>query len=278
MEHAFFIGDLLDEVGKLTIVQSYNLRFEEYEIEEIKGKKFIVGKGRPANPFKNENVFEGPELLFSLINLVKGPLPKYFNEPHMDSVISDESIMKWCKKYGIPYRDTELNRLLEDEKWRDNILHLGMFKYKIAWLYAYFSLWKAIISEDQEEINKYRDFVKLEMETIKMLPDGPKKDDLTYLKEALTAAVDKHFRVNIHLVYNSDSKTYEFKLASDSLIIIAYYQLASLMTKNHTENKKKMKNCAYCQSIYWANHANSRYCPNCDRRTVWSRRNSKKKK
>lgn len=53
-------------------------------------------------------------------------------------------------------------------------------------------------------------------------------------------------------------------------------RLKSLVMYAEEKGLLKKKICSYCNSIYWARHGNSRYCPNCDRRTVWSRKKSKR--
>ncbi|KYD07657.1 hypothetical protein [Saccharococcus caldoxylosilyticus] len=49
-------------------------------------------------------------------------------------------------------------------------------------------------------------------------------------------------------------------------------RLKSLVMYAEEKGLLKKKTCSYCNSIYWAKHGNSKYCPNCDRRTVWSRK------
>lgn len=274
MKNSIFIGNLLEEVGNLMSVNSFNCQFEEYTFEEFNGFKFIKGKGRPENPYTKDNFFDGPSLLFSLINLVKEPLPRFFDD--LDEVLLDEDILNWVKKYGIPYQDGKLNEINKDKIHRIDILYLYSFKYKLAWLYSSFSLWNAIFYEDNEEIIKFDYVTKLNLKIKKtVFKNRELHNGIDLIKEALAETIDQKTNVSIHFEYNLNTKAYEYNLKSDSLFSIAYYQLSSLMSKKYNETKKKMKKCSYCNSIYWAKHANSKYCSNCDRRTIWSRENKK---
>lgn len=273
MQNAIFIGNLLEEVGNLTIVNSFHYRYEKYQFEEIEGKKYIVGKGR-INQFEDNISFDGPELLFSLINLVTGEIPKYFNTPHLDNIITDENIMKWCERYGMPYTDQYFwgNKELNKKGYGfDNVLELGMFRYKIAWLYSEFSLWVGVLNEDPQKVKTWDFAVKANKEAAKIL--HPVLNGMDLIKKALAYEISNKTKVQVSLDYNQEKGTFEFKLLDQSLFSIAYYQFAALMTKAPSDNKKKMKNCNYCNSIFWANSAKKKYCFNCDRRTVWSRRN-----
>jgi hypothetical protein len=265
------IGDLLEEVGNLTMVNSFNYRYEKYQFEEIEGKNYIVGKGR-INQFEDNVSFDGPELLFSLINLVTGEIPKYFDSPHLDNIITDENIMKWCEDYGIPYTDQHFwgsKELNKKGYGFDNVLQLGMFRYKIAWLYSEFSLWMGILNEDPEEITKWKFGVNEDATKI----IHPSLNEMDLIKKSLAYEVSNKTKVRVSLDYNPQKNTFEFKLLDQSLFSIAYYQFTALITKSPSDNKKKMKNCNYCNSIFWANSAKKKYCSNCDRRTIWSRRN-----
>jgi hypothetical protein len=275
MGNAMFIGDLLEEVGNLTMVNSFNYRYEQYGFEEIEGKKYIVGKGF-INQFEDELSFDGPELLFSLVNLVTGEMPEFFNSPHLDNVITEENIMEWCEKYGLPYTDQHFweNEKLNNKGYRfDNVLELNHFRYRLAWLYSQFNLWLGVINDDSEEIKKWSFAVKVNLDAINIL--HPSLTEIDSIKKALAYEISNITKVKVSLDYNVLKGTFEFKLLDQSLFSIAYYQFAALTTKSPSDSKKKMKNCNYCNSIFWANSAKKKYCSNCDRRTIWSRRNKK---
>jgi hypothetical protein len=267
----YYVSDLAADIGNLTTVSSSNFVFEDYSIKEIEGKRFVIGERPIKNPHRDPTLYKGPELLFSLIQLVKGELPAYFNGPHMDRVISDKDVLNWCEKYGIPYRDREMNLLLNDELARMNQLHLGIFKYKIAKIYAAFALWKALSEEDEGEITKLKYIWEPLLKIREIAGKVEQKDQITKLKESLALSIPVD-GVRMQLIHH-DGK-FKFAAITDSLINLAYYQLSSLMTRPDTE--KRMKNCEHCHSPFWAKGNNSKYCPNCNRKTVWSRNKKEK--
>lgn len=275
-----FLSDMSKEIGKLSEVESFELKFKRYSIKEIEGMKFIVGEGKPT--IRENMSFDKPDLLFSLINLVKGELPRYFNEPHMDTIVSDEDILKWVEIHGIPYRDQTLNSKLGDEEWRPHILNLGKFKYKLAWLYSRFTLWKAIIDEDEEKIKKYKYAAQNSYKWIEMDNRYKNVDEMTKIKLALAKETTLLTDISVKLTYNIHSQRYEFQLLSNSLMDIANFQLATLMTKERSDNKSHLKTCKMpgCNNVFWADHGNQEFCsnPRCNKRNYWYHTHRKKKK
>lgn len=246
------MNDLTHEVGNLSKVDSLNFMYEDYDFKDINGEKFIIGKGKLINnPFKNKNPFDKPELLFSLILLVKGP----------QEIISDEDLMKWICKYGMPHTD--------------NQLYIRKFKQSVEWLYGLFSLWKALFEEDQEEIKKLKSVVDSELIVNQYLLDNKNKDETTLIKEALATAVSDGIKVNLQVEYNPRTKGFDYVLKSETLLSIAYCQLSGLMTKPQTEIKKSLKTCQMCNKIYWADRSNSKYCKNkgCSKQNRWNKNN-----
>lgn len=284
MKKTIFIADIGEEVGNLSEIIDINRRFKTYEIEVIENQKFIVGKGKPDFFNKNELVITGVDLVLSLVNLVKGDeLPKYYNAPHLDNVMLDEDILKWVEKYGIPYQDKKLNEIYGDGLWRFNYLHLDSFKYLLAWLYASFSLWKATIEENWQQINKYKHAARtlnlFKIDDKKEKPNKP-TDEIILIKKALAESVGNEARIQLGLRYNPETKQNMFTLHANSLFEIAYFQLASLMTKTPTESKASLKNCKMCNNLFWAEHGNEAFCnnPKCNKRNYWYHKNKKKRK
>lgn len=273
MKKDIFIGDLLEEVGKLSEVKSFNLRFPEYKIKKIEGMKFVVGEGKAENLLVNEKeIFDSPDLLFSLLRLSPGDSP--INSPS-EIHIPDKEILKWVKKYGIPYQDKELNFKLNDELIRDDVLHIDGFKRKLFWLHGLFHLWKALIEEEEEGIKKFQYSLQFFVQLENFI--NPEIDSEKLLKSAIATKISESFSdISLRLIYNKETNKYEFTLTASSLFDIAYFQLAALMTKSRSENKKKMKKCALCGSVFWAHHGHQKYCSMCPRQTAWSRKQKQK--
>jgi hypothetical protein len=275
----YFVSDITDQVGQMNEMNCLNYKFEKYKIETVKGERFIVGKGKSELLEGNTELsFNEIHLLLSLINLVKGELPEQFyqrnpNVNELDSVISDKDVLKWVKTHGIPYQDKQLNKLLNDEQLRPTHVHIQLFKFRIATLYARFALWKATLEEDPQGIEKYKkalwtyDFHKGQDKNL---------DDLILVKKCLAQEVGTEANVRMSLRYdeikeNDEIKEkYVFTLSSDSILNIAYYQLASLISKPKSDSREKLKTCESCGSLFWTKHARRKYC--CDRRTAHSRR------
>lgn len=267
MKNKVFIDDLLHQVGNLNAVNSNNPHFESYQMQEHDGEKYIVGVGNEIAPDSEKSTFDDPELLFSLISLVTESSPG-------ELAIVDKNIMNWCKTYGIPYLD-DLN-CDQDEVSRAgtgncNMLHVQIFKYSVKNLYKKFRLWMALVNENENEIAAFSNSVD---HFIERSHSTQEKVDL--LKKALAKAINIESSIEFKLDYNFDTKSFEFRLSDSCLFSLAYYQFSALLTKDDSESKKKMKQCTYCQSIYWAKHANAKYCTKCNRRTIWSRKNKKR--
>lgn len=270
LKNTIFISDLSEEVGNLTAVTARNYRFEKYEFEEKEGEKFIVGKGKHVNLENNNTDIAGFDLLFSLINLVKGTFvfkesQKDLNISQMENLVSDEYIMKWVQEYGFPF-DTTLSRNF-------NEFNLKHFRNRLAKLYSIFSLWKSIVNEDSDGINTFSPILLGRVKWVKRFKNLKDYSEIELLKEALADRVSRGADITINLIYDNDIKGFKFALVSRSLFYIAYYQLSALMTKPITDTNKKMKVCDYCSSIFWTNNSNRKYCSNCNRKTIWSRNN-----
>ncbi|MCQ6530741.1 hypothetical protein [Bacillus mycoides] len=283
----FFINDLKEEIGSLSGVKGYSCTFENYNFEEIKEEKFIVGEYTEKTVSDYE--IKDKNLLFSLLSLVKGALPdNFFQYPFtfgfrkspqknkLETIISDENIFEWVKEYGIPYEDKVLNRLLNDEQWRLNYLHLNLFRWEIARLYSFFSIWKSLLEEDFEEIEKYTvsiwDLRMIMFEDKKNNPNSP-TDKIYLIKKALAQEISHWTKVEIKLKYDRETDRNIFELSTGSLLNVAYYQLAELLTKPYLDSKKSLKTCKMCKSLFWAEHKNSDYCSSVNPKSKCSRQN-----
>jgi hypothetical protein len=275
MENALFVGDLQKEIGNISEVNTMNNKYESYKIEFVKGEKFIIGEGAPGF-YKGEKDIKMDDinLLLSVINLVKGGLPpKYYAAPpevnELASVISDDNVLKWVEMYGIPYEDEKIKEVLNDELWKLRYLHLDSFRRKVVMLFACFSIWHAIVEDRTYDIEKYSNSLL----TLPLNTNKKATDYLIQLKQALAKQVGSWANIQTGLKYDPKTGQNTFTMSSDSLIKLAYYQFATLMTKPPTENRKKLKTCDYCKSLYWTDYAKKKYCGNpCNRKTIWSRR------
>lgn len=279
MDNLVFIGDLIKEVGNLQNVNGRIPKFEEYSLEIIEGEKFIVGTKIKKDSLYNDFSYkDGPKLLLSLINLIKekGRLPEVWN---LDELINDEDIMKWCEEYGIPYKDKVLNEKLGDGLSRGHLVHLKSFKRKIIWLYEWFSVWKDVLFEDESKIKPNK-----QLEMFIKLGESTKKDfsKIELIKNALAEQINLKANISVHFQFNKNTSEFEFALKASSLVDVAYFQLASLMTKSPSENKQKLSLCKMpnCNNFFWTKHGNDKFCdnPKCNPKNYWYHEKRKKNK
>jgi len=87
------------------------MKYKKYDIIEVGKVKYMVGSDFVemdlSKAFEGNNPLDNFNLLFSLMNIVKEPLPKYNNwkSDKMESVIPLKNIEKWVKIYGLPYAE-----------------------------------------------------------------------------------------------------------------------------------------------------------------------------
>jgi hypothetical protein len=254
-----FIEDQQETFGSFSNVNSNNQRFESYRIEEIEGEKFIIGEGAAEFLETGERLsFDNFEVLTTLLNLVKGDLPKSYFSPvryvnSLDEVISEGDVLSWVNKFGIPYIDKDIN----GKKYglADRI-QLDKFRFYVAKLQARFLIWKALVEEDYEVIDKYI------MSLLTVKPGA----DLKTIKKALAQEVGAAANMSIAFAYNEKLDKNMFVLHTDSLLSVAYYQFSVWMTKPADAEGKHMKNCQRCGGYFVAKHKNKKYCekPKCN--------------
>lgn len=283
MESNYFIEDIKSNIGNVTQVRHQNLKFDEYTVVYFQTKKNtkIFGneyiKGSKAFK-KNElnGLINDSTLLFSLINLMKEPIPKGFHRPYLDDIIKTEKIIQWCHVYGIPYEDEEFTKNYSGNGYACGF-SASDFRREIAFLFSFFKLWEAITKRDIKNIYEYGFAAYLlpnELDKLKT-PD----EKILEAKRNLATFLNTKSNTQINLFY--DETTDEFRMApsSNSLISIAYYQLSCFVCTPEwarsglLEGKRNIKICKNCLE-YFLGHGNSEYCgkPECDRRTVHRRK------
>ncbi len=261
-----FLADLNQDVGKISQVATLNRKFVEYTSRDIDGEEYIIGKNKNKEALFLE--FSDYKLLFSIFKLIKLPLPKYFNKPHLNEVIPLEGIIQWCYKYGLPYEDKALW-----EKHRCIGFEVNHFRYRVAMLYSRFLLWKAVLDEDQMAIDC--NMVLVGLNPTKFTNQD---DKINEVKKWLAIYINTSSGgFDLDMEYDTSINKFEFKLRTDSLFGACYYQFATLVLNCNIDYKGNLKQCKCCGSFFWG-HGNRGYCDNCDRRTFWSRKHKEKKR
>lgn len=286
MDNSIFIGDLRQELGKLCETRSPILKFEEYttvksgEIEYIVGKSLIGDennlKVRRDKPQEYEddignNIYADFEILFSLFKLInlEKYSPRCLEKPESNTVILTEEIIDWCYRYGYPFNPIA-RELYKPEGGFDYRFDVRDFHMQVGLLYTHFLLWKAILDSNETDVDKYIFLTGLKASQFKN-----SKDKISAVKRYLPNLLGSS---RLHLKYDSKKDVFCFGVFARDLFDVAYFQLATLMTKPNKDIKDNFKICPLedggCGSMFWG-HGNMKYCNNCDRRTIWSRKHKK---
>lgn len=282
MDNSLFINDLRQELGSLPTVNSPVFKYKEYESIVVDSSEYIIAKGLidPHEPKSNLYVELGIEcesaaygsfeILFSLIQLVKikGYQSKDFDKIPDDEIISNNDIIEWCYKYGLPFfPTTQIKEDLTDsngEKVEAGFL-TGSFRLSLSFLYGCFNLWRAIYEKNSNDIDKYAAFLGI----LKNAKFKNLDEKISTLKSSFPLL--SIGSIELRPRYDAKTDAFGFGIYTRDIFQVAYFQLATLMTKTSKEIKDNFKMCPACSSMFWG-HGNRKYCPNCNRKTIWSRK------
>jgi hypothetical protein len=282
-----------DDVGNLIEIRNVFTKFDKYVISEHPdilamddNKREQLRKFYEANPFNKKPYKEleyivgyNPsynfstkkfeycsvstnelDLLLSLIELIKEPI----DMNNLQESFSNDEIIKWCERYTLPGLSKH-EKIQENKNTSDfptlfyNCMLLDIFYFEVTILYSLFNLWRAALEEDNEKIKHYATLLKKDF-------DITKKAAVDII---LSVFIDEKMK-NIYMRFLNFGENKLF-LDTDDIFSMCYFQLANLITKP-SESKKHLRECKNCRRLFWG-HGNSGYCSNCDRRTVWSRKN-----
>lgn len=255
----YFISDLKEHVGSLASSSGYVPHFKQYEITEIEGKEYLVGYEHKNK--KGPVVHSSPKLLFDFVGLVAPPLPHWLknnNKAPMKKALPDKRLIKFCKKYGLPYvENSESGHCIE----------LEHFRWRISRLYSYFRVWQAVFTGHDED-------GYLKQYTQSPLVGGKRDQVNKCLALEVSLIVNNN---KIHLEYDEAAGRFVLGIAARNLIDIAYFHLANLLTYENKYIKQHLKKCnnPRCSQLFWADHGRKKYCEYCDRRVVHAQQGSK---
>ena len=250
----FNLGDLKEYIGSLKRVDNFTNFFRKYEFIEHEGKEYLAGKEHIQKEATTQ--YNTPALLFALVRLLKPPHPpQHFDRGSLKKIIPNKNILRFCKKFGLPYIE-KVNEL-------DPGFELDHFRYRVAWLYTRFSVWYALTFQDE------RQPIIKEYATRWHLDEG---STLEAAKKLLAAEVSMGM-MNVRLTSEYKNGKFFISLYSTSLIDVAYFQLAGLLTMKEPEVRSHLKTCnnPECKRFFWSLHGHQKYCEFCDRRTVHAR-------
>lgn len=254
----------------------------DYALEEVEGVPYIVesGEGIPGRVLTREDLQTyGPVL--SLLETIEEPPSWEWDS--LPEIVPFAKIKLWLKKYGLPAFDggflNSRNRYA---------FPLPLFQKHAATMFLLFKVWESAYYERESDMLHYwkalvrhPDFVPCskkeykENETaFREKPLANKKDSALWLAGMV---IDHEIKTTVELRFSGASK--KFYAASSSLFAICYHQMGVLLSRGDHVLGKNIKTCANpaCQKVFWG-HGNARWCPACDRRTMWSRGQSKSKR
>lgn len=303
-----FLNNLNKDLGSLAEVNHFNLQFkgfklirfdspwgekykaliekhpdkkEQLEIEASKHEKEWYLMGVDGIKSSREHRFTDPKVLISLINLglkIDAHNGLVDENGQMDEFSFSEEIINWCKEFGLPYVEEYFQQNYCKDK--GSIPPLGYcgfrlweFKRRIALLSDYFNLWYGLAFDDMRKIIKYSKRVQ-QIDLNKDLDA-----QVSLLKESLAYTVWADMKTEISLRYNKKTDTYEIVPYTDSLVAVAYFQFAMLMTNKGANG---VKFCSMCNDLFEVEHGSVKICGNCKRdyhriKTKESRERKKRK-
>lgn len=281
-----FLSDKKEEIGSLFSVKCGFVKFSDYEVKTlpeldrfIGDKKTtrkdieIIAGVRPValNSAPTVTIDEIPldvihevtfqkDIFFEVMALTKKvDVIAGFNE-QTEQAISTEDILALCRKYGI-------NTKVDGPIWMQHRIHgfeLRKFKYALFALRWRFAVYMALCYEDYELMR--------ELVPLTTLPDKKTSDEqiLASAKEWLTQFSGSG--INVSLCSTSNGFGFE---VNTTHIISACDVFLSLMIASG--DGKNIKICPNCHRVFLG-HGNKKYCDNCNRKTVWSRKKREEEK
>ena len=167
--------------------------------------------------------------------------------------VSDNRLIYWLKKYGMPETDFSEKRVfayvhLKQEYMICGYIHLDKFSKAIKEFYLCFKLWKAAEYENKTDIKKYSKLLGYSLDTIKeayMLISVKIEEQLKGMDPRFIAMPERTY-------FYSDTTT---------IFNLLYHQLACYISRKGRDiDKVRLQTCVKCGESFWASHGNEKYC------------------
>jgi hypothetical protein len=268
-------------IGKGSQIEVARSLYDRLTIEQDEGLAWLVGTGAEvtrAGEAAWEIITLDLSLFCSLHNLVSES-PQWeltgeaalfsdaWTDAHPFSAwVSPEDTLDWCTAHGLPfvenYRDMPEGQLAER-------LRVRTFQQETVMLYLLYQLWDAVQNPDQNGLDRYLTPFLPNPALIRELKHWRRAEKTSLAQEQLHRLITLYTR-RVHLSltpYGAGPPKLLWR--TSSLFSVAHLELALLMTQH--ESHQRVKPCRGCLRLF-AGHGNGRYCANCDRRTIWSRK------
>lgn len=283
-----FLSDKEDALGSLFSVRYSHVRFAGYDVQEIphlerkhainsdplveQNIKIVVGVGKtqkadnPPYPYPgNDDVHEimlNKSVFFDVMSLTKNiNIGAGFNE-YNANLIPTADVLLLCKKYGFGLGLIDYDILKQHKKFA---FPVKVFKYRLFSLHCRFAVYMAIYYDNYNLMRR-------------LIPQnkGPRgissnEQLLTIAKEWLATYTDPG--PGIRFTLRPTAKGFGFEVDACGDIIHAADMILSFMIAGG--DGRNIKICVNCGQFF-TGHGNRKYCNNCNRKTVWSRKNRSK--
>ena len=282
-----FLSDKKEEIGSLFSIKCNFIKFSDYEVKTLpelqwplKGGKPLIKKNveiiagvPPVVLNKNPPLIDGypldvihevtfqKDIFFEVMALTKNvDVIAGFNE-QAEQAISTEDILALCRKYGI-------NTKVDGPIWMQHRIHgfeLMKFKYSLFALHWRFAVYMALCYEDYDLM---RELVPLNSYPVKKTGE---EQILDATKEWLTQPPTN---AGIKASLCSNENGFGLEVYATDIISVCDIFLSFMMVSGEGKN---IKLCPNCQGFFHG-HGNRKYCNNCNRKTVWSRKKREEEK
>lgn len=203
-------------------------------------------------------------ILLSLISLVNEPI----DVNNLSAAFSNKDIINWCKTHTLPsVKKHEKWKMCDTDKYTFlyDSMPLDIFYHEAITIYLIFKICGLLNEDDFTKAKEYA--TKLKDLT---LENGKEEIENNIDINIIISTIIDYKIKNVHLRFLNFA-TNKLFLDADDLFSMIYFQLANLITKPIEERQKHIILCINCGKAFWG-HGNRKYCYDCDRRTVFSRK------
>ena len=315
MKNYFIINEALFNIGQISMSKAFLPEpGHDYDIVTQNGKRFLrqlAFKNWKDHEVSTEAFSKNKNCIIDLMRTTN--FSTTINWNNCSKYINEEILFKWCYKYGLPERVDQNGRTFI-ESWPS--IDYDPLCIHIIQMRCMFNLWLGLINKDIDNTiknisliadcptlkykvqskngdevvislksfgNLFRNADELTNLTLQIGNDFEKAKYLSccIIETILDRELYKSCWFQVSSPYLTDNLNINSPLFEITpyceLIDLCYYQLFAII--NNREGAKHLKECANpeCKNNFWCHHKGQKYCPNCDRRTVWHRNKELKK-
>lgn len=221
--------------------KSRNRSYEDYDLDYLAKRHLAenrVSAGMIEQDKKHRNqIIDRNDVLISLLHLFEHqPKPfSIYRDVSKYPIAVKESILEWCRKYGLPCQE------FEEDLWTTHGyigFRIDAFQTKLRDVYSGYLLWQRIKYGDKFENNPFRS------ETI---------DECKDMLRLKLDGISLHAQVDFGDVPR-------FLLGCENLFDMATVQLAFLLPEGNNETAVR---CDECHSTFIRHHGSEMLCDEC---------------